>query len=123
MDGIPPDLPPRLTTSEVCALGRISVRTFARRRREGCYLLEPCDRGAENLWHRDEVLRALDLVQSQPAPMEAAPPKVDPDAIRAARARQIRQRPGPQGRDSARPVRSAGKAAALTLAFDAAAPD
>lgn len=101
-----PDLPPRLTTTEVCALARISKRTFSRRRSRpnptGIYAIPPCDHGAEDLYERDAVLRALNLVQH--APHETPAPSwenPDPDAIRRARSRQVRQSvPGPSRRDA-----------------------
>lgn len=82
------DLPLRMTTSEVCALGRISVATLRRRRRNGRYSLEPIDRGAEELYLRSDVLTAFGLavVDQVPEPPTPSRPVVDADAIRAARA-------------------------------------
>ena len=119
------DLPPRLTTSEVCALGRFSTRTFRRRVRAGKYLLQPCDRGVEDLWKRDEVLRALGMTQYEtPKVDEKDHDAIDPEAFRAALAGQVRQRPGPKGgRDIPGAVRSARPTAPLRLAFDATAAD
>lgn len=120
------DLPPRLTTSEVCALGRWSLRTFQRRRRTGKFIVKPIDRAAELLFPRDAVLRALDLIphdQAPSPPVQPEAPRVSPDAIRAARTRAVRQRPAKGGRDVSSPVRGAGEASALRLAFDSAAPD
>lgn len=122
------DLPFRLTTTEVCALARVSRRTFAKRRQQGRIQLEPCERGHENLWKRDEVLRALGMIHDnddQP-PAEQAPSWDNPDAnaIREARSRQVRQRSRPQGgRDVSGAVRGSAKTPALRLAFDASAPD
>ena len=81
-------LPLRMTTSEVCALGRISVATLRRRRRSGRYSLEPIDRGAEDLYSRSDVLTAFGLAVADEVPTPPTPsrPVVDADAIRAARA-------------------------------------
>ena len=117
------DLPPRLTTTEVCALARISKRTFSKRRHApgamGLYALKPCDRGSEDLFERDAVLRALGMMQDErPAPAFTA----DPDAIRTAFSRQVRQRAGtPSGRNLSRSVRGSGAAPPVRLAFDATA--
>lgn len=82
-----PNLPARLTTREVCELGRISPVTLWRRRRAGIYKLTPCDRGRELLYLRDEVLCAFGMAsRSEPRP-EAEEWAVDPEAIRAVRAR------------------------------------
>lgn len=118
------DLPARLTSSEVCALGRWSMRTFQRRRRTGKFLVQPCDRGAELLFPRDDVLRALDIIPHEEPPKVAPEkPRVSVDAIRERRARALRCGPSKGGRDVASPVRGAGKAPAVRLAFDAAATD
>lgn len=127
MDSDPRQLPLRLTTSEVCALGRFSAKTFAKRRREGRIPIEPCDRGTELLWKRDEVLKALDMIHDDPKPI-AAPAaswdEPDADAIREARSRQVRHRSRTSGgRDVSRPVRGSASAPALRLAFDATAAD
>lgn len=77
-------LPLRLTTSEVCALGRWSIRTFMRRRKTGQFLVEPIDRGSELLFPRDPVLRALGLITDDTAPKaQLEKPRVSVDAIRA----------------------------------------
>ena len=120
------DLPPRLTTSEVCALGRFSIRTFQRRRRTGKFLVKPCDRGAELMFPRDEVLRALGMItdaQPQEAPPE--PPRVSPDKIREARSRLggVRGRPPASRRDAPGAVRGAGQAPALRLVTGEAPSD
>lgn len=87
----PPSLPARMTTREVCELGRISPVTLWRRRRAGIYKLAPCDRGRELLYLRDEVLCAFGMAaRSEPRP-EAEEWVVDPEAIRAVRARMRAQ--------------------------------
>ena len=124
MTALPHELPPRLTTSEVLTLARISAATFRRRRRAGVYQLSPCDRGTEDLWKRDDVLRALGMKTDDETTQQPARQVVDPEAIRAARSRQVRQRAGAEGgRDVPRPVRSAGAAPPVRLAFDASAAD
>lgn len=118
------DLPGRLTTSEVCALGRWSISTFMHRRRTGKFLVEPIDRGSELLFPRDPVLRALGLITDDPAP-KAPPekPRVSVDAIRERGARSIRGRPPKAGRDVAGSVRGAGAAPSLRLVVDTPASD
>ena len=89
----PRKLPLRLTTSEFCALARISTRTFQKRRKSGVYRIQPCDRGAENLWARADVVRVLNLSDDDPAGATAPPEpnwSVDPDALREARSRRLR---------------------------------
>lgn len=86
----PPDLPLRLTTSEVCALMRFSARTLARRRREDPAWLPPSavQGGRQTVFDREAVLKALgmrDDVQATPQQ-----PAVDADAFRQARARMNR---------------------------------
>ncbi|MBG7616523.1 helix-turn-helix domain-containing protein [Brevundimonas sp. BAL450] len=118
------DLPARLTTTEVCALGRISTRTFQKRRKSGVYRIQPCDRGAENLWARADVVRVLNLSDDDPAGATAPPePKwsVDPDALREARSRRLRRREAasdaapPKGRDAPRAVSGARQPPTLRL--------
>lgn len=119
------DLPARLTTSEVCALGRYSARTFKRRRRTGKFLVEPIDRNADGyIFPRDPVLRALGLITDDTAPK--APPekaRVSVDAIRERGARTVRGRPPKSGRDVAGAVRGAGEAPSLRLVVDTPASD
>jgi hypothetical protein len=119
------DLPPRLTTPEVCALGRFSLRTFQRRRRSGKFLVAPIDRNIDGLiFPRDAVLRALDLIPNDPAP-QAQPeaPRVSTDKIREARSRTVRGGAPTSGRDASGAVRGAGAQPAIRLAFDATAPN
>ncbi len=89
------DLPPRLTTTEVCDLARISRRTLARRMKNRTLDLKPVDRGRERLFRACDVIRAFGL--NEPATTEASPKVAewgaDAEAIRAARLRQ-RARPG-----------------------------
>lgn len=120
------DLPGRLTTSEVCALGRWSISTFMHRRRTGKFLVEPIDRGSELLFPRDPVLRALGLITDDPA----SPPAVEPEkpifsseAFRAAGSRSVRGRPPKSGRDMAGSVRGAGATPSLRLVVDTPASD
>lgn len=87
-----PSLPARLTTREVCELGRISPVTLWRRRRAGTYKLAPCDRGRELLYDREDVLRAFGMLsQAISAPPASADWEVDPEAIRAARSKMLRR--------------------------------
>lgn len=87
------NLPLRMTTSEVCALGRISAATLRRRRRSGRYCLEPIDRGAEDIYSRSDVLSAfgLPVVDEVPAPPPPSRRVFDADAIRSARAAMRRK--------------------------------
>lgn len=123
----PASLPPRLTTSEVAALARYSVRTFRRRKREGKWLVQPIDRGAEDIYDRDAVLAALNIkIAATPeAPATAATwKKVDAHALREARSRQVRPRvSGPGGRHASSGVRGAEAPAAPRLAVDNTAAD
>ena len=117
------DLPPRLTTTEVCALARISKRTFSKRRHApgamGLYALKPCDRGSEDLFERDAVLRALGMMQDEQTTTVTSPwSALDDDAFRHALSRKIRQRAPQGGRDAARAVRGAQASSAPRLAVD-----
>jgi hypothetical protein len=84
----PGSLPLRLTTEEVCRLGRFSVATFWRRRRAGT-LPGPVDRGRQSLFDRDSVLVALRIGAApiQLKPKEGAVWRVDRDAIRKTKLR------------------------------------
>ena len=120
------DLPARLTTTEVRTLARWTLRTFQRRRRTGKFLVPPVDRGpnGELTFPRDETLRALGLIpDAQPPQAEEEKPRVSVDAIRERRARAIRGRTPPGGRDVARPVRGAEATPTLRLVVDSSAPD
>jgi len=66
------DLPDRdvLTTREICAWRRITPETFSRRRKSGALNLQPCDRGRQMLFNRDDVLRAFDAATPRPAEPE-----------------------------------------------------
>lgn len=88
-------LPLRMTTTEVIGLARISPATFRRRRASGQYMLTPVDRGAEDLYRREDVLRALGMLEDPVAGVPALnrPVVVDADAIRAARAAQTGRKP------------------------------
>lgn len=55
------DLPMRMTTREVCALGRISVRTLSRRIADGTLDLAPVERAREKLFRREDVVRAFGM--------------------------------------------------------------
>lgn len=61
MTGFIHDLPHRMTTREVCALGRISVRTLSRRITDGTLALVPVDRAREKLFRREDVVRAFGM--------------------------------------------------------------
>lgn len=117
------DLPARLTTPEVCVLGRISVRTFKRRRRTGKFLVQPIDRNADGyIFPRDLTLRALGLITDETAPQnQPEKARVSVDAIRARRDAAVRGRPPKSGRDVESAVRGAGEAPALRLVVDSSA--
>lgn len=66
------DLPPRLTTTEVCELARISRRTLSRRIRDGSLTLAPVDRGREMLFRTSDVIRAFDLGEQPAQPIVTA---------------------------------------------------
>lgn len=117
------DLPQRdvLTTREICAWRRITPETFSRRRKAGVYKLEPCDRSAQLLFNRDDVLRAFGVVQDdqqQTAAVEPTWGDTDADAYRKARSRQVRHRARTGGRNQQGAVRGAGTAPAARLAVD-----
>lgn len=119
------DLPARLTTPEVLILARWKIRTFQRRRRTGEFLVKPIDRNADGyIFPRDETLRALGLLTDAPAPQaEEEKPRVSVDAIRERRARAVRRRAAPGGRDVAGAVRGAETTPTLRLVVDSSAPD
>lgn len=80
-------LPPRLTTSEFCALARCTARTIQRRIKDGTYQIKPLpDRGAQNLWSREQVLTVLGITRSE------APPRKNTVSIEAMRAEYERNR-------------------------------
>lgn len=116
-------LPPRLTTAEVCALGRISPVTLWRRLKAKTYAFEACDRGQQKLYDRDAVLKAFGMIKDEPT--AAAPPadhqewNVDPDAISLARARRVRGLSrATSRRDVSDPVRGSGQTTPLRLVSD-----
>lgn len=109
--------PPRITTSEVLQLARYGVKKLWKNRRAGL-MPDPVDRGREDLFDRDAVLKALGMLQ------DAAPPAVDvdddpwsvnPDAIRQAAARNVRHAPASQRRDVSGVLPGAAKATAPRL--------
>ncbi|WP_374597981.1 hypothetical protein [Brevundimonas sp.] len=79
-------LPFRLTTSQVVELAGYSARTLHRRIASGKLDLQPCDRGVENLYARQDVVRALRLEVREPEPTPFQKSRVPVDAIRAAQA-------------------------------------
>lgn len=90
-------LPHRLTTSEVCALGRISKVTLWRRIRDGVYSLASCDRGRQKLYDRDAVLRAFGMLKGITTATAATTGEsddwiVDPEVMNALRLRRSRRR-------------------------------
>lgn len=98
MSDVPSDaaqLPLLMTTGEVCALGRMSVRTLSRRLKDGVFELQPVGRGREKLYRRDDVLRVFGLVirPASAVSQGQGTAVVDPVAIRAARAAQTRRKP------------------------------
>jgi len=83
-------LPPRLYTSEVCRLARYGVSTLWRERKAG-RMPGPIGHGRQDIFDRDAVFKALGMIQDAAAsPADDDPWSVDPDAIRQARARQVR---------------------------------
>lgn len=62
-------LQPRLYTREVCALAGFGPSKLRRRIAEGTFP-PPVDRGVQNLFDRDEVLRALNIGTKVEAPVE-----------------------------------------------------
>lgn len=91
------NLHPRLTTSEVCALARWTVRTFQRRRRDGEFTVQSCGRGlgGELLFPRDEVLRALNLVPHEEPPVVVpVKPLISVDKLKALDDTRRRKRRG-----------------------------
>lgn len=90
-------LPNRLYTSEVCRIARYSVATLWRERKAG-RMPDPIARGRQHLFDRDAVFRALRSPQKETNP-EQDPWSVNPDAIRQARAGQVRHAARPKRRD------------------------
>ena len=108
------NLPPRLTTAEVCALARIAPVTLWRRIKAGVLKLEPCDQGRSALFDRQAVLIALGMVKDAPAPNWT----FDPDAYHQARSRKVRDAASAGGRHISRPVRGAAAAPSVRLVSD-----
>jgi predicted DNA-binding transcriptional regulator AlpA len=91
------DGPPRMTTREVCALARYSSSTLWKRIDAGL-MPAPIDRGgAGYLFDRPAVLTAL--IMDKPNEPETPAVVVDPEAYRAALAREVRRRKGASWRD------------------------
>ena len=104
------DLPLRMTAAEVCALARCSAVTLWRRRRADPTWLPAAAHqlSRELIFERAAVFKALGFDHDDRPQEPAAGWKVDPDAIREARARQVRQPARAKGgRDVARAVRGA----------------
>jgi hypothetical protein len=103
------DLAPLMTTSEVCALARVSKRTLSRRMATRELDLQPRARGREMLFRRQDVVRALGLIDdTQDGMAPGAPPKstwgkADAEAIMKARKAQ-------RGRGRTKPTTSVGSA-------------
>jgi hypothetical protein len=116
-------LPPRIYTSEVCRLARYGVKKLWKARKAGT-MPAPVDRGHEAIFDRDAVLKALGMVKdATPADTAADPWNVNPDAIRQARARQVRHAPGAKGRDVSRVLSGPRQTAALRLVVGDPASD
>lgn len=92
------NLPPRLTTAQVCALAQCSETTLWRRRRQDPAWLPPApvQLGRATMFDRAAVLKALGMVEDAPANDEWT---VDPDAIRQARSRKVRHAAAARRRD------------------------
>jgi hypothetical protein len=85
----PNNLPPRLSTAQVCALAQCSETTLWRRRKGDPKWLPaaPVQLGKSTMFDRAAVLKALGMVEDASANDEWT---VDPDAIRKARSRKVR---------------------------------
>lgn len=75
-------------------MARYGATTLWRKRRAGL-MPEPIDRGAEDIYDRDAVLKALGLLPETVAADNdnADPWTVNPDAIRQARSGKVRHAP------------------------------
>lgn len=107
-------LPSRIYTSEVCRLARYGPGKLWRERQAG-KMPAPIDRGRQDIFDRDAVLKALGMDKDAGSQEPASAWDVDPHAIRDARPRKIRHDPAAQGRDGPRPVRGTRKAPALRV--------
>lgn len=112
------DLPRRLTTAEVCELARVGLVTLWRRRQKDKngdrrYDFDPVDRGRQDLYDRDTVLKALGLSHGAP---EAEPLTIDVNAFHQARSRPVRDPAPAGGRHLSRVLPGAGATPALRLA-------
>ncbi|MHB8284808.1 MAG: helix-turn-helix transcriptional regulator [Caulobacteraceae bacterium] len=89
----PMSYPARMTTREVCELGRFGSTTLWRRMKAGT-MPKPIDRGHESIFDRNAVLAALgigapnDAISSQ---AEAEPQWIVNDAVRACAAGKRRK--------------------------------
>lgn len=79
-----PPFPMRLTTRQVCEIAGFSEETLRRRIKAG-RMPTRIDRARQNLFDRDEVLRALGMKDEEQG---HSPWAIDPDAFRQARARK-----------------------------------
>lgn len=114
----PDHLPLRMTTAEVCSLGRFSLSAFNRKRLADPAWLPPStvQLGRSTVFDRDAVLKALGLATDGASHAPAGDPwTFDPDAFRKARSRPVRDRSAAQGRDGAGTVRGSAQAAALRV--------
>jgi hypothetical protein len=111
------DLPLRLTTPEVLALGRFSIATLHRRIGDGSFPRPADKRCRPHVFDRDAVLAAL-RIGHDANDTKADEWEFDPVAIREARARQVRDGAAPDRRNRAGPVRGPGKASAPRLVAD-----
>ena len=70
-----PDTEPRIGTSDICAVAKLSPITIQRRIKNGTFP-KPIDRGKEQLFDRRAVYEALGIVQEDRnyVPQEAADP-------------------------------------------------
>lgn len=86
----PDTWPPRLLRSEVLALARYS-KSKLRAEIKAKRMPGPIDRGTEDIFDRDAVLRALGLMQDDRSKETESRWGVDEGAIREARARRVRR--------------------------------
>lgn len=93
----PETYPPRLLRSEVLALARSSPSKLRERIKDG-RMPAPIDRGTEDLFDRDAVLRALGLMQDEKPEPTDGQWSADQDMIDLARDSRVRHGPRRYGR-------------------------
>jgi len=114
------DLPPRLTTAEVCALARYGRSTLAREIRQG-RMPAPIRTGRPQIFLRDAVLQALGLL-APPEPINQSSWDLTDHARDILQSRNLRHRSAKAGRVVPGPVRGAAPPSSPRLAIDNTAP-